>query len=65
MPEETISDRDFFEWLDSLSDADHTAAVEALEELARELGVRVDRKPIAAHKLLNLLPHCPSVFTLN
>lgn len=65
MFDKSISDQDFFDWLDSLSDEEHTAAVEALEELARRLGVRVERKSTTNHKLLDLVPHTPSMLTLN
>lgn len=56
---------DFFEWLDTLTDEEHSQVLEELRKVAGELGVRADSHlPVTQH-LLNFLPHVPPKFSLN
>lgn len=65
MYRDTPCDVDFFEWLETLSDEEHSAVLEALRFAAKELGCRVNRHPLVTQYLLNFLPHHPSELSLN
>lgn len=56
---------DFFEWLETLTDEEHSQVLESLRYAAKELGVRVDRQPSITHHLLDFLPHVSSKLSLN
>lgn len=65
MPHRAACDTTFFDWLDTLSDEEHTAVLERLRALAADLGVCVDRKPTITHNLLDLKAHIPTLPSLN
>jgi hypothetical protein len=56
---------DFFVWVDTLTDEEHTAVLEALRAAADDLDVVVEKKPQLAHQLLDLAPHIYTVPFLN
>ena len=60
-----MCDTTFFEWLDTLTDEEHTMALEDLRALADDLGVCVHRKSTITHNLLNLETHRPVNLSLN
>lgn len=65
MPHRDACELTFFEWLDTLTDEEHTAVLEDARALAAELGVRVERKSTITHNLLELDTHRPSILSLN
>jgi hypothetical protein len=65
MQHRDLRDTTFFEWLDTLSDEEHTANLERLRELVAALGVRVHRKSTITHNLLELDTHRPANISLN
>lgn len=55
----------FLEWLDRLSDEEHTELHSQLHCIMEELGCRVDRDSSAAKDLLNFPPHSATALSLN
>jgi hypothetical protein len=64
MPD-TNSRLSYLEWLDTLSDEEHRAAVERLYQAAQELGVRIDRKPLVTHEFLKVKTDTAAQLLLN
>lgn len=56
---------DFFDWLDTLTDDEHTAVLERLRQVADDLGIVIDRQPLVTHNLLDLRPHLATLPSLN
>jgi hypothetical protein len=56
---------DFFTWVDTLSDEEHTAVLEALRAAACDLDVVIEEKPQIVHQLLDLAPHSHAAPFLN
>jgi hypothetical protein len=65
MPHRDTCELTFFEWLDTLSDEEHTRVFEALLAVAHDLDVVIEQKPQLAHQLLDLIPHNSSMPFLN
>lgn len=65
MPQPTSCELTFFEWLDTLTDEEHTRVYEALLAVAHDLDIVIEQKPQLTHQLLDLIPHNPSVPFLN
>lgn len=56
---------DFFDWLDTLTDDEHSQVLQELRLAARELGIRVNRNPLVAKELFELLPSRHALISLN
>lgn len=53
------------EWFDTLTDEEQEGVLRLLRDYAARLGVRVDRKSLTAHNLLDLTPHVTTMISLN
>jgi hypothetical protein len=57
--------QDFDEWLDTLSDEDHSHVHWLLTIVAEDLGIRINEHSLAPHHSFNFSPHITPSFALN